>query len=97
MTELYAPHQAVLDARIIELTGQGARVAAYGNGWAQLITGKRYNWLFHVVATLVSVGLWFPIALIIRLFGGERTINLFVDDSGRLTEHKHRWLPRIAR
>jgi hypothetical protein len=90
MTEVATPRQAVLDARIAELTSGGARVAAHGKGWAQLIMGKRYNWLFHCVATLVSVGLWFPIALIIRLFGGEQTINLFVDDSGRLTERKHR-------
>jgi hypothetical protein len=84
------PAQAALDARATAMMAKGARVTGYGNGWIQLETGKPYQRLKHAALILCTLGLWLPVALCIRIFGGVRRVLLSGNPDGSVSVIRNR-------
>ena len=53
-----------------------------------MVTGHRPNNVLHLILSIVTLGLWLIVWLIVALAGGEKRKVLTVDEYGRALETK---------
>ncbi len=82
--------QAALNARAIAMMAKGARLTGSGPGWIELETGKPYQRRVHMALIAATLGLWLPVALCIRVFGGVRSVLLSGNFDGSVSEIRNR-------
>ncbi len=68
--------------------GQGARVESQSDYQAFLIKGKRPNHILHLILSLVTVGLWVPVWILVAIIGGEKRQSASVDEWGNASLQK---------
>lgn len=78
------PRAAALERAVAEHTRHGWRVVSQTPTQAQLVKGKPTNHVLHLILTLVTVGLWSIVWILVVLFAGEKQKFLQVDASGRV-------------
>ena len=74
-----------LDAQIASFTGQGYRIESNTGGLVTMVSGKKTNHILHLLLSVVTLGLWLPVWLIVAAFGGERRVMLTTDDAGQVS------------
>lgn len=62
-----------LDRQIVEHTSRGWKVVSRSETQAQLVKGKPTSHLLHLVLSLLTVGLWIPVWILVTLAAGEKT------------------------
>lgn len=81
---------------IPKLIRQGWRVESETDYHVVLVRGYRVNHILHLLLSLVTVGIWIPVWILLMIFGGEkrRVINkvspeqVIVSHSVRSGEHR---------
>jgi len=63
---------------------QGGRVESQGDFDAVIATGSELNHTVHLIATLVSCGLWGIVWLVMALTGGVKRRMVSVDEYGNM-------------
>lgn len=63
---------------------QGARVESQGDFDAVVATGAEVNHTLHLIATVVSCGIWGIVWLVMTLTGGIKRKMVAVDDYGQV-------------
>lgn len=63
---------------------QGGRVESQGDFDAVLATGKEINHTVHLIATIVSCGIWGIVWLVMALTGGIKRKMVAVDEYGQI-------------
>jgi hypothetical protein len=75
-----------LESAVADLVARRqGRVAFLGESTAVVVTGRPVNHLLHLVATIITGGLWLLPWAVITVTGGERSQRLTVDDAGKVT------------
>jgi len=67
-----------------KVLSEGCRVESESEFQAVLVSGKKTNHVFHLILSVVTLGLWLPVWGIIALSGGEQRRLQWVDDSGQV-------------
>jgi hypothetical protein len=60
----------------------GYRVETQGDTQAVMLKGHRPNHILHLILTLVTLGAWAIVWILVAIFGGERRRLIVVDDEG---------------
>lgn len=60
------------------------RIESYSDLSAVIVIGKPVNHLLHLVATVITFGVWSLVWLIISLTGGEKRELVRVNESGEI-------------
>lgn len=60
----------------------GYRVETQGDYQAVVLKGHRANHVLHLILSLVTLGAWLLVWLLVAVFGGERRILITVDPEG---------------
>ena len=69
---------------------QGWRVESQTDYQSVLVTGSKPNHILHLILTLLTLGIWIIVWILVSLFGGETRRTLTVHPDGRvLDEHGH--------
>lgn len=63
----------------------GWRVESQTPRMVSLVSGKPVNHVLHLILSLVTLGLWIPVWIIMGLAGGERRCELLAADDGTVT------------
>lgn len=79
---------ALLDAEVAEWIREGWRVESRSSFQAVMVSGRRVNHLLHLVISLVTVGLWIFIWIVLVLTGGENRELLLVDAYGQISSEE---------
>ena len=66
------------------------RVAFQGPDRAVIITGRPVNHILHLLLTILTGGLWLIVWVVVAGTGGERVLELSVDDDGQLSVDRGR-------
>lgn len=73
-------------ARVVQAEiAQGARVESQTGQSAVLARGRRVNHVLHLLLSIVTVGLWFIVWIIVSLSGGEKRKMVSVDEYGNVS------------
>lgn len=95
MSELTAPMSAekrreVLAGAVSAHVASGYRVESQTDFQAILVTGRRPNHLLHLVLSILTLGLWLLVWLLVVVLGGEKRKVLTVDEFGTVLQRKGR-------
>ena len=83
MSELTDRQRAtILEASVIDAISKGWRVEAQGKFHAVIVEGGKVNHILHLLLSLITVGLWLLIWLILAVSGGERRLLIYVSEQG---------------
>lgn len=80
--------KAILAQRIALNVSKGSRVESQGDYQAVLVQGNRPNHVLHLILTLVTLGIWVIVWIMVAIFGGESRAILAVDEYGNATIQK---------
>jgi hypothetical protein len=67
---------------------QGGRVESQTDYQAVLVTGKSVNHILHLILTLVTLGLWALVWIVLAFIGGEKRMVIDVDEYGNTNIQK---------
>ena len=74
--------QQNLDAAIHKQARRGWKLLTRTETQAQMVFGRPPSHVLHLLLSLITVGLWIPVWILVGLFGGEKTQLLKVDEFG---------------
>ncbi|MCY4108289.1 MAG: hypothetical protein OXG11_04575 [Chloroflexi bacterium] len=55
---------------------------------AVLVKGRRVNHLLHGIVSVLTVGVWLPVWILLTVFGGEKRRRFYVTPEGRVEERE---------
>ena len=79
-----AARRAALAREIEAWVREGYRVETQMDYQAVVLKGHRTNHVLHVILSVITLGLWLLIWLLVAVFGGERRRLLVVDEFGKI-------------
>jgi len=77
-----ADRTAILAGELHDQVASGARVESQGHFQAVVVRGRRANHLLHFLISLVTLGIWSPVWIVITAVGGEKRTTIDVDRFG---------------
>lgn len=80
--------QHALAIRISHWVKWGYRVESQSPEQAVMVSGHRPNHILHLLLTIVTLGLWLIVWILLSAFGGEKRRTITVMADGRLVEAK---------
>ena len=80
--------KAILAQKIALNVSKGHRVESQSDYQAVLVQGRRPNHVLHLILTLVTLGVWVIVWILVAIFGGEDRAILAVDEYGNATVQK---------
>lgn len=78
--------QAALAGRIAYWVRNDYRVEAQSPEQAVMVTGHRPNHILHLILTILTLGIWLIVWIILAIAGGEKRKTIAVDAYGRAIE-----------
>lgn len=94
---------SALDQELMAAVARGGRVEARMPTSAVVATGKPVNHVLHLLVTVLLLGLWLPVWIILAIDGGEKRTTVSVDESGHVRRTKGapasptaNWLGRMS-
>lgn len=64
------------------------RVESQTDDMAVIVWGRPVNHLLHLVLTLVTVGFWVPVWIVLAVFGGEKRYVITIDEFGNILNQR---------
>ena len=55
---------------------------------AMLVKGRRVNHLLHGILSLLTVGIWIPVWILLAVFGGEKRRHFYVTPEGKVEQRE---------
>jgi hypothetical protein len=76
--------QAILSRAVQDAVARGGRIQYADQFSAVVIYGKPVNHVLHLLITILLLGLWLIVWILIALTGGEKRELIAVDEWGRI-------------
>ena len=80
--------KAILAQQVQMAVGRGMRVDTQSDTMAVVVSGKPVNHILHLILTIVTVGFWGIVWLILVIAGGEKREMITVDEYGNVLKQK---------
>jgi hypothetical protein len=80
--------KAILAQQIQQAVARGARVESQSDTMAVVIYGKPVNHLLHFIISLVTVGFWVIVWIVLAIAGGEKRQMITIDEFGNVLVQK---------
>ncbi len=89
-TEQKSPEErkAILAQQVQMAVGRGLRVDTQSETMVVVVSGKPVNHILHLILTLVTLGFWGIVWIILVVAGGEKRQMITVDDYGNVLTQK---------
>lgn len=75
---------AALNREVAQQVRGGWRVQSQTPTTAQLVKGHRTNHILHLILSIITLGIWLIVWLLMVVFGGESHRYLEVDEIGQV-------------
>jgi len=73
-----------LDAYVSNCVAHGWRVESHTDYQATLAKGNRTNNVLHLILTIVTLGVWAIVWILVAVLGGEKRQTINVDELGEV-------------
>ena len=83
-----AGRRATLDLALAQYGGWGWRIENRSDFQATIAKGHRTNHILHLILTIVTLGLWAVVWILMAVLGGEKRQILTVDAYGKVHKRK---------
>jgi hypothetical protein len=83
-----AARKETLDRALQDWAAKGWRIETRSDHQAMVARGKEISHLLHLVLTLITLGVWVIVWLLVAAFGGVKRRLLTVDEYGYVVEQK---------
>jgi len=80
----------LLAIAITEWARKDWRVVSQTQTQAQLIKGHRTNHILHLILTILTLGVWAVVWLLVAAFGGEQHMLVTIDQHGQSSAARSR-------
>lgn len=80
--------RAALAAAIADEVRRGGRVESQSDYQAVIVHGKRVNHVLHLLLSILLIGIWLIVWLLLIVTGGEKRIIIEVDARANVTRRK---------
>ena len=80
--------KSILDRTLADRGAQGWRIETRSDFQATIATGNRINHVLHLILTIVTLGLWAIVWIILAIAGGIKRHMITVDEYGNIVERK---------
>ena len=77
---------AALERYVLNAGRHGWRVQSQTATQAQLLKGKPTNHILHLILSIITLGLWLIVWVLMVIFAGEKQRLVTVDEYGRVHE-----------
>ena len=74
----------ILDTSVMDAIGKGWSIESQGQYHAVIVQGERVNHLLHLILSIITVGLWIIVWLIV-ISGGQERMMIYVDEQGEVS------------
>lgn len=71
-----------LEAYISNCVAHGWRVESQAEFSATLAKGNRTNHILHLILTIITLGVWAIVWILVALLGGEKRMAVRIDENG---------------
>jgi hypothetical protein len=88
LTKSADERKTTLDRTLADRGAQGWRIETRSDFQATIATGNRVNHVLHLILTIVTVGLWGIVWIILAITGGIKRHIITVDEYGNVVERK---------
>ncbi len=78
----------LLDQVLAQKTLQGSTVVHRADHYAVISVGSKPNHVLHLLLSILTLGLWLIVWLIVAIAGGESQYAITVDEHGTVTQAK---------
>lgn len=75
---------AALERYVLSAGQQGWRVQSQTATTAQLLKGKPTNHVLHLILSIITLGLWLIVWVLVTIFAGQKQRVVTVDEYGRV-------------
>ena len=73
----------IVDGAVNQFIAGGWRVESRSEFQAVFVKGHRTNNTLHLILSIVTVGLWIPVWILLAILGGEKRQIVSVDEYGK--------------
>lgn len=80
--------KAGLDAALARYGAGGWRIETRSDFQATIVKGHRVNHILHLILTLITLGIWAIVWILMVIFGGEKREMVTVDPYGNIVASK---------
>jgi hypothetical protein len=80
--------KAALDSDLATYGAQGWRIESRSEFQATIVKGDRPNTVLHLILTIITLGLWAIVWILLAIFRGEKRQLVTVDDFGNIVATK---------
>lgn len=75
---------AALDKYVLSAGHSGWRVQSQTSTTAQLLKGKPTNHILHLILSIITLGVWLIVWVLVVIFAGQKQRVVTVDEYGRV-------------
>ena len=68
----------------MDAVAKGWGIESQGQYYAVIVQGERVNHLLHLILSIITVGLWIIVWLIV-ISGGQERMMIYVDEQGEVS------------
>src|SRR5262245_28944677 len=80
--------KAALDRAIAYAASQGWRLETRSDFQATVVKGHRTNHILHLILTVITLGIWLIVWILVALLGGEKREFIAVNEIGQVSVSK---------
>ena len=75
----------ILETNVMDAVAKGWSIESQGQYHAVIVQGERVNHLLHLILSIITVGLWIIVWLILVISGGQERMMIYVDEQGEVS------------
>ena len=69
----------------MDAVAKGRGIESQGQYHAVIVQGERVNHLLHLILSIITVGLWIIVWLILVVSGGQERRMIYIDEQGEVS------------
>ena len=74
--------QAILQQQVVAHAAKGWSVLSQTQTQASLVKGKDTNHVLHLILSVITLGLWIPVWIVVTIAAGKKTRLVTVNEQG---------------
>jgi hypothetical protein len=80
--------KAILDSALARAGGRGWRIETRSDYQAMIARGHKVNHILHLLLSIITLGLWLIVWILLGVFGGEKRAMVTVNEQGNVQEQR---------